>query len=337
MNGRLWSACAAVLIAALAAGIPALPVRAAEPIKITIPTYTPADGAYFAALQKGYFAAEGLDVEFVFTGGGVATPAIISGTVDGSASGSASLSAILRGAALRIVLVFTASPAYQVWAQPDIHTLADLKGKPVGVNTRGDTFEIAMRLALQAAGLSPDSVGYTPVGFGSNVSAAFDSGALSAVIVSPGSVIEMREQGALKSAHMISDFYGKVHMPWNSFVVSEKTLNANPALAKKMLRAIVKGARYIKAFRSETVAFSKAYEKETFSQRGSEYDYDEFMQEMTRDWTVDDALIQSDLNVRAGLLNIPKDQVPPIAKVYDFSLVRAINAELDKSRWKPSR
>ena len=336
MNARLRSAAGAMLLATLVALTPAAPVRAAQAIKITIPTYTVADGAYFAALQKGYFATEGLDVEFVFTGGGVATPAMISGTVDGSASGSASLSAILRGAALRIVLVFTASPAYQVWAQPDIHTLADLKGKPVGVNTRGDTFEIAMRLALQNAGLSPDSVGYTPVGFGSNVSAAFDSGALAAVIVSPGLVIEMKEQGALKNAHMISDFFGKVHMPWNSFVLSEKLLYGNPALAKKMLRAIIKGARYIKAFRSQTVGFSKFYQKETFSQKGSEYDYDELMQEITRDWTVDDALIQSDLTVRAGLLSIPKEQIPPIAKVYDFSLVRTINAELDKSHWKPT-
>jgi ABC-type nitrate/sulfonate/bicarbonate transport system substrate-binding protein len=332
----LRSSAAAFLLAAVLAVTGSVPARAAQSIKITIPTFTPADGAYFAALQKGYFAAEGLDVEFVFTGGGVATPAIISGSVDGSASGSAALSAILKGAALRIVLVFTASPAYQVWAQPEIHTLADLKGKPVGVNTRGDTFEIAMRLALQAAGLSPDSVGYTPVGFGNNVSAAFDSGALSAVILSPGSVIEMHEQGALRNAHMISNFYGKVHMPWNSFVVSEKTLYGNPDLTKKMLRAIIKGARYIRAFKSRTVAFSKAYEKDTFSQRGSDFDYDEFMEEMTRDWTVDDALIQSDLNVRASLLNVPKEQIPPIAKVYDFGLVRAINAELDRSRWKPT-
>ena len=151
-----------------AAGMMAAPLaaRAAQSIKITLPTTTPADAAYFVAAQRGYFAAEGLDVELIFAGGGAAVPALISGTVEGSASGAAALSAILRGAALRVVLVFTESPAYQVWAQPDIHTLADLKGKNVGVNTRGDTFEIAMRLALQQAGIPPDSVGYTPVGFG---------------------------------------------------------------------------------------------------------------------------------------------------------------------------
>ncbi len=279
----------------------AVPARAAQSIKIAVPTQTVADSPYFAALQKSYFAAgEGLDVEFEFVGGAVATPAIIAGSVQGSASGSAALSAILKGAALRIVIVFTGSPAYQVWAQPDIHSLADLKGKPVGVNTRGDTFEIAMRLALQNAGLSPDSVGYTPVGFGSNVSAAFDSGALAAVIVSPGNVIEMHDAGAFKNAHLISDFYGKVHMPWNSFCVTEKTLYGDPVFAKKMVRAVVKGARYARTYKSQAVGFSKALQGQSFSQRGSELDYDEFVRELTPDLTVSDALVSADLNVRAS-------------------------------------
>jgi NitT/TauT family transport system substrate-binding protein len=312
------------------------PLRAAQAIKLTIPTQTVADSAYFAAKEKGYFAAEGLDVEFVFAGGGVATPAILSGTVDGSASGSAALSAIMKGAALRILTVFTASPAYQVWAQPGINSLADLKGKTVGVNTRGDTFEIAMRLALQNAGLSGDSVTYAPVGFGDAVGAAFDSGGLSAVIVSPGTMLQMRDAGGLKAAHMIADFYGKIHMPWNSFVVSEKVLYGNPVLAKKIMRAIVKGTRYVKAFKSQTIGFTKVLEGQSFSQKGSEIDYDEFIEEITKDGTIPDSLIQSDLAVRASLLNFPKEQIPPISKVYDFSLIRQINKELDASHWKPA-
>jgi hypothetical protein len=40
--------------------------------------------------------------------------------------------------------------------------------------------------------------------------------------------------------------------------------------------------------------------------------------------------------VRAGLLNVPKEHIPTAGKVYDFRLVRAINPELDRNRWKPS-
>jgi len=80
------------------------PASALTPIKITVPSVTPDDGAYFVAAQKGYFTEEGLDVEFVFSGGGTSTPALISGSIQGSASGSSAISAIMKGAPLRVVL-----------------------------------------------------------------------------------------------------------------------------------------------------------------------------------------------------------------------------------------
>jgi hypothetical protein len=48
-----------------------------------------------------------------------------------------------------------------------------------------------------------------------------------------------------------------------------------------------------------------------------------------------DALIP-DLAVRAQLLNIPKTEIPSIDKVYDFAIAQAVNAELDRSHWRPT-
>lgn len=36
----------------------------------------------------------------------------------------------------------------------------------VGIQTRGDTFEIGMRLTLIKHGMSPNAVSYTPLGYG---------------------------------------------------------------------------------------------------------------------------------------------------------------------------
>ena len=65
-------------------------------------------------------------------------------------------------------------------------------------------------------------------------------------------------------------------------------------------------------------------------------DYDEFINSSAPDLTVSNADAQSDLDVRAGLLGVTKDQVPALDHVYDFSLVRSVNAELNASRWKPT-
>ena len=329
---------AALLLAAVAPFAVRLPAAAAgQKITITVPSTDPDQGAFFIAAQKGYFAGEGLDVEFVYAGGGVATPGLLSGSVDGSASSASALTAILRGAPLRVILVFEDSAPYEVWASPDIHTLADLKGKSVGIATRGDTFEIAMRLALAAAGLAGDTVGYTPLGTGGTAPAALESGALPAVVIAPEEAITMQDRGLFKNAHMIADFSGKVHMPFAGFAVAEKLLYGNPALAKKIVRAIVKGVRYEKAFKSETVAIVGKYQKPVAHPHASEVEYEYFMHASTRDLTFANDLIAADLAVRADLLGLSKDKLPPIDKIYDFTLVRAINAELDAARWKPSR
>jgi ABC-type nitrate/sulfonate/bicarbonate transport system substrate-binding protein len=326
---------AALACAAFALVAPVFAADAPQKIKITVPSYEVADGAYFVAVQKGYFAGEGLDVEIELAGGGTATPALMSGSIDGSASSASALSAILKGAPLRIALVFEESPFYNIWGHADIHSLADFKGKSLGVATRGDTFEIAARLALAQAGIAQDAVGFTPIGSGLGSGAAFETGALAGVVLSTSQGMQSQDKGQLKNAHIVASLLGKVHMPWNGFVVSEKLMYGNPALTRRILRAVIKGERYLKAYKSQTLALVRKYNPTIQSVAQSE-DYDEFVRGLTRDLTVTPQVAQADLDLRSSLLNMPKDQVPPLDKVYDFSLVRSINAELDASRWKPT-
>jgi hypothetical protein len=42
-----------------------------------------------------------------------------------------------------------------------------------------------------------------------------------------------------------------------------------------------------------------------------------------------------ELAARAELLNVPPDKTPPLAKIYDFSLIQEVIAELKQSGWKP--
>jgi NitT/TauT family transport system substrate-binding protein len=310
------------------------PAEAAQKVKISVPGVQGVGAAFYIAQDKGYFAGEGLEPELVVTGGGIATPALMAGSIDGSASSASALTAILRGAPLRIALVFEERSQYQVWGTLDIRTLADLKGKSVGIQTRGDSLEIATRLALQGANVPPDSVGYTPLANGANLGAALENGALPAVLLSPNQIVQMHNLGQLKNAHMIADFYEKVRMPVAGFAMSEKLLYGDPVLAKKMVRAVIKGARYEKAFKNPSLAIISKFEKDA-DPAGMSVEYDELMRVFTRDFTVNNDLVASDLAVRAALMGLSRDQVPPVNKIYDFSIVRAVNAELDAGRWKP--
>jgi ABC-type nitrate/sulfonate/bicarbonate transport system substrate-binding protein len=327
----------AVFFAVLIAVLGVTPAaKAAQNVTIALSAPVLYYGAFFIAAQKGYFAEQGLDVQFIFDGGAISTAALLSGSIDGSGSPASALTAILRGGPLRIVMVFNDSPPYKIWATSDIHSLADLKGKTIGIGTRGDSNEIAVRLALKAAGVPADSVSYIPLGAPSNREAAFASGTLPAVVLDTGDVVAMQDRGLLKSQHMIADLSGMVRMPMTGLAVPEKLLSGDPTLLTKMVRAIVEGARYLRAFKNESVAIVGKYQKaDMLHADGAEYD--EFMRSITRDDSVGDALIASDLDVRTGLLGIDKTTIPPIGKIYDFHIARAVNAELDAAHWKPKR
>lgn len=331
---RDWLALAGA--ASASAVLTVQPARAAQKLKITIPATESNEAAYFIAQEKGYFAAEGLDVEFVYAGGGTATPALMSGTVDASASSASALSAIVRGADLRIVLVFQDTPNYQLWASPEIRSLSDLKGKTIGIATRGDTFEIGTRLALQSAGISPDAVGYSPLGFSSAIAAALVSGALPAVVLDSTDSDRMRDSGQFKNDHVVFDYYRKVKMPYNGMVVSGKFLTGSPDVLKSLLRALVKGSRYFKTFKTQSIAITAKYQKTPPDPHAASVDYDNMLKSMSPDLAVPDDLTRSDVDLRAQLNNVPKDQVPPLGKIYDFGPLRAATAQINAERWKPT-
>jgi len=325
-----------LVLLALCGALGAAPANAAEKLRFSIPSLSANYAPSFIAMDKGYFAEEGLDVEFVNAGGGIATPGLISGTVEMSGSPASALSAIMRGAPLKIIYTMSESTTYQVWStQADIKTLADLQGKSVGVATRGDTYEIALRMALRNERLSPDAVGYTAMGFGSAARAIIESKSLPAVVLPSYDVEQLRGSGSLSNAHLIADLADKVRLPYNGIATSDRYLQSNPDTVKKFLRATVKGVAYMRAFKDQTIQILSKYENTT-NLRGIDVDYTEVLKTLTKDGTVAEAMQRDDMEMRASLLKMPADKIIPANRVYDFAPLREVNAALSASGWKPT-
>src|SRR5580765_4115559 len=150
--------------AAASAGAPA-PERPLEPLKVAFAADSAVYAPMFIAIEKGYFADEGLAIEIVKAGGGGATPALLSGDLQYSTSAASALSAMLLGAPLKIIYTNADRTDYELWSTtPEVRALADVVGKTIGVQSRGDTMEIAVRMALQQEGIDPDAVSYVSVG-----------------------------------------------------------------------------------------------------------------------------------------------------------------------------
>ncbi len=322
----------ALLIAGAAPGS-AAPTK----VKMTITSPAATSAPYYIAIATGYFAQEGLEVEIVSAGGGVAVPAMIAGSVDFSMSAAVAISAIMRGAGLRVIYTMADRPPYQLWVtDPAIKTLADMKGKQIGIISRGDTFEIAMRITLRDAGLPDVYVGYTALGPGTNPRrAALAASSLPGVILSNGEVTPFKDTPTLAKSHMLVDLERSIRMPYTGVATSERHLKSDLELVKHFLRGVVKGVLYMRAFKDRTVDIVMAANP-GIDRIAVAADWDSLMPTLTEDGTASDDLIRKDLVVRAALVNVPADKIGPASRFYDYGPLRAVEAELKASGWQPA-
>lgn len=109
------------------------------------------------------FEKYGLDAKVIHARGAVPVQALVSGSVEfGAFSGSSAVAAVLAGSDLVFVAAKGNFAVMSFWVRRDspIKTLADLKGKTIGVTRAGSATHTIARLALKPAGLSERDVRY---------------------------------------------------------------------------------------------------------------------------------------------------------------------------------
>ena len=309
---------------------PAEAARAAEEkVRVSLAAITGSYMDEFVAIEKGYQREEGFTVEMIRAGGGIATQALIAGDLHFSTSAGSALSAMLRGAEVKVVYTNIDRPGYQVWsARPEIKSLKDLVGKKVGVTSRGDTQELSMRLLLRKHGIDANSIAYIPVGFGGTRLAALQAGTVDAVPLGAGDFAQLKQP----KGHMLGDTEKEVRFAYVGLAVSSRLLARQPQMVERFLRAVVKGREYARRYREQTIPIIGKY---TQRQREfNEIDYDSTVPVLTSEGWVSDDILKEDVAVRAQLVGVtaPSDH----SKFFDYSLVKKIYRELKSSGWKPT-
>jgi len=111
--------------------------------------------AIYVAVHKGFFAAEGLDLELNFAQSGAAvTQQLTGGSLDVALSVGITdpIRAIDKGAPLALIRVIGNSPPYVLIGKPGLKSIADLKGKIISVGADNDITTVYFERMMAANG-----------------------------------------------------------------------------------------------------------------------------------------------------------------------------------------
>jgi NitT/TauT family transport system substrate-binding protein len=223
----------------------------------------------FVAVEKGYFAEEGMRVELLPVEGGTENVIQVSAgnfEVAGGGIGAGMLNAVARGIEFEIVAPLhterppLTSPLVVSKARYDsgeITEVADLAGKKISTNSKGAATEYWLWRALQQGGLDFPDVEVLGVGF-REVAPALENGSLDAGILGEPLATLAEDQGLITrlSQDFIEGFTSTV------IFYNKEWATANPELAAGFVKAYIRGARDLNGdawYEEENLAIIEKY------------------------------------------------------------------------------
>jgi NitT/TauT family transport system substrate-binding protein len=195
---------------------------------------------FYVAQEKGYFAAEGLTLEFDYSFETDGVALVGAGELP-FAVVSAEQVLLARAQSVPVVYVmawFQKFPvAVMAQAGAGLDTPEALRGKRIGTPLLGGANFVGLRALLSAAGVPAEDVTIEAIGF--NQVPALTAGQVDAVVVyTNNEPIRLAAQGQDFSVLPVSDYAA---LAANGLLSSEATLAQEPELVRSFVRAFLRG------------------------------------------------------------------------------------------------
>jgi len=255
--------CACAMLACVS-----MPARAAEPEKLAIMVgginkliYLPAR----LAERLGYFKAEGLDVELLSQPTGIdGEDEMLAGAVQGVVGFyDHTIDLQVRGTEVKTIVVFSQVPGevQMVAAQSadSIRSMADVRGKTLGVTGLGSSTSFLTQYLAQRAGVHRTQFTLLPVGADNSFIDAMRRGRIHAGMTTEPTVTQLLKSGDAKVLVDMRNVEGTRAAlggtyPGSSLYVQTTWLDAHPFEAQKLARAFVRALRYLHTHSAEDIA-----------------------------------------------------------------------------------
>jgi NitT/TauT family transport system substrate-binding protein len=282
----------------------------------------------WATKEGGFFEKNGLDVNLTNIASAQGVPAVLAGQVTfAQVGGSETLSAVAGGADLVVVAQLAGVYPFVLEVSQEIKTMADLKGKKIGVSNFGSSSDIATRVALKKMGLDAEKdVTIVPVGSAAQRTAALLAGAIQGGVSQPPDSLTLEAKGF----HVLYDLASQ-HLPSanTSVIVRRSYITSNKDVVQRYVDSLVLGIKKLKADKAFGITVLKKYFQSTDDQAmGATYDFYAQLVTATQPFAKPEMFADSQTTLGASNAAVKSFDV---SKMLDSSFVQsAIDRGLDK-------
>lgn len=268
---------------------------------------------------KGFYREEGLDLETILIRGAVGMQALIGGSVDYASAAGAIIAAGVRGAPVRLVLIVNAKPQFDLVAQPEIKSVQQLKGKFVGISSRGGAVDLLTQLILTHHGLTPNrDATLLVIGTPEELALALRTGRISACLLSPPRQLMLYREGYRKLAYS-GDYLAAY--PSGGIGATEEKIRTNPSEVLAFVRASLKGLQFYTQNRAESIDIMSKYLGINDPSLAAEV-YDLHLTRLGGISYLDEAWKRGAIDFTKKSLGVTKE-IPP-SQVFDFSFAEKV-------------
>jgi NitT/TauT family transport system substrate-binding protein len=256
-----------------------LPAPAAEAQKLMVgwSAVSALNSPYWVIKDGGFFKEEKLDADLIYiASSSTIAQAQLAGDVAVSTANSQVIADIgLQGGDLIAMGSVINVAAFYIMATPEIKTVADLKGKMVGVTRFGASTDFSMRMLLRKYGLEPvRDVAIMQIGGMPEIAAALSKKVIAAAPMSYPMGYIAQQAGMKLLANMAKEDIPFVHV---GIGVTRRFMKEHRAQAKAFLRAYSRAVHFMHTNKEEFKKIIARYSKVTdpgMLEGSAQYAYD---------------------------------------------------------------
>ena len=302
---------------------------AIDNLRVAYPSLNTSVFALIIAQKEGYMKEEGLNVELLSIRGEIAIRTTLAGDVDFFTNAGSALAAAVRGVPVKLVTVFQDKPGWDLIAQPEIKSIAQLRGKNIAIMSPEGSLAVVAREILRKNGLDPaKDVNLVVMGGDAVRFPALQTKAIHATLFNTGMSVRAQKEGFSKLGNA-SEYANLIE---GGLATSHDKIKQGPDKIFRFVRGAIKGMSYFVGKRESALNYMMdALRLKDRELATSIYDIQTKL--VLREGFSDDKALQGIIDDMKRTTKVQRDI--RVGDIFDLSFVKKANDELKSSGWKP--